>query len=74
MISFSQLFDKVQTTDRVWVRLHDGLKLCLVAVENEEDQTFIAKFLPCASNARKYLIRYNEIKKLEDTEIAGGNQ
>jgi len=66
--SFSTLFGKLQDGSQIWVRLHDGLKLCLVAVDDIDRRVFIAKFLPCASNAQTYMIRYDEIAKLESTE------
>jgi hypothetical protein len=66
--SFSSLFGKLQDGSQIWVRLHDGLKLCLVGVDDIDRRVFIAKFLPCAANARTYPIRYDEIAKLEHTE------
>ena len=66
MIDYNQLASLVCTEKEIWVRLHDGLKICLIDIL--EGETFIAKFLPCAENARKYEIEYNEIKEIIEKE------
>jgi len=66
LIDFSEIESRLRETDRVWVRLYDGTRICLVEVLDSE--TFKAKFLPCARNSREYVIRHNEIK-----DFAPGN-
>lgn len=71
MIDFSEIESKLHGKDRVWVRLYDGLKICLVGVV--DGATFKAKFVPCARNAREYAIKHNEVKEFILDEREGIN-
>ncbi len=63
-VTFDELAWQVVDSDGVWVRLYDGLKLCLTDILLSDDVRFIAKFMPCARNAREYVIRFEEVKAL----------
>lgn len=65
MLDYADIISRLQIKP-VWVRLYDGLRICLVAVLDNE--TFKAKFIPCASNASEYIIKHKEIKEFVDLE------
>jgi len=64
-LSFDSLSNLVnESSNDVWVRLYDGIRVCLTAVADSNTQLFVGKFVPCAHNAREYNIRYRTIKEL----------
>lgn len=63
-ITFDGLTWQVVDSDGVWVRLYDGLKICLTDLVLGDDVRFIGKFMPCARNAKEYVIRFEEVKEL----------
>lgn len=58
----SEIDEKLEADNQVFVELFDGLKIHLVGKIN--DSEYVGSFLPCAKNSRKYKILASEIKDL----------
>lgn len=55
------LLTKLESSDRVLVELDNEIKIYIIGY-NEVDNTFIASFLPCAKNSKRY---YFPIEKID---------
>ncbi|MFH1973048.1 MAG: hypothetical protein ABIK13_00355 [Patescibacteria group bacterium] len=62
-VTYQQIVEKILDAGSVWVRLYDGIKICLIDVIVQEPIIFIGKFLPCASNSKEYKIKFSEVKE-----------
>ena len=59
-INFEQLCALVKDKREIWVRLYDGLRICLVK-RIDDKEAFVGKFIPCSTNARTYTIPYKDV-------------
>jgi len=57
----------------IWVRQKDDFTICLVGVANAEKGQFIAAFMPCAKNSRRYQIGFETIRELEKDDAEGSS-
>lgn len=64
MIDYLELTTRIYDDGPVWVRLYNGVVICLVDVLDKD--TFKAKFIPCSANAREYKIAYTEVREYYD--------
>lgn len=55
----------------IWVRQKDDFTICLVGVADADKGQFIAAFLPCAKNSRRYQIGFETIRELEQDDAEG---
>lgn len=62
-INFEQLCALVNDKHEIWVRLYDGLRICLVKRVLEKE-AFVGKFIPCSHNARTYTIPYKDVREI----------
>lgn len=65
-LGFTDLAGYIEKYDEVWVTLNTQINICLVGVENPEEQIFIGKYLPCVPNAREHSVRHNRIDKIHE--------
>ncbi len=65
---FTELVNLIDK-DSVWVELTSGIKICLIAVHDHENEVFTGKYMPCAKNSRSYPIKYKLVKC-----VTGGKQ
>ena len=66
LINFDEINGGLARNEPTWVRLYDGLVICLIAVIDEK--TYKAKFMPCAKNSREYVIKKSCIKCKEERD------
>ena len=64
MIDYLELAVRIHDDGPVWVRLYNGIIICLTGVIDGD--TFVAKFIPCSRNAREYKIAHREIKEFHE--------
>jgi len=69
--SYAEFIELIGGEDEVWVDLYDGLFICLVGADSLTTEGFLAKFIPCARNARVYNIPYNKVKALRKGKYNG---
>jgi len=62
--SFKELVDLLGEQGKIWVRLYDNFKVCVVDIDNYKKQVFIGQFFPCTKTAKSYTIRYDQIKQI----------
>jgi hypothetical protein len=62
-LSIEQLCVLINDKKELWVRLYDGLRICLIKKINEQE-AFVGKFIPCSSNSRTYTIAYKDVKEI----------
>ena len=67
-VSFKELVDLI-AKDSVWVELNSGIRICLIAVHDHENEVFTGKYIPCAKNSRFYPVKYKLVKC-----VTGGKQ
>ena len=67
-LSFEELAELATKEKGIWVRLNDGMQICLVGVKYPIGKIFTAKFIPCAKNSRTYEICYSDVKCLEKSK------
>lgn len=65
--TYEQLCTELNNKKELWVRLYDGIRICLTGIQPGNDQRFVARFIPCSHNSRVYSIPFDKIK-----EITGG--
>ena len=66
LLDFAEIDSKLAGREPVWVRLYDGLVICLTEVA--DGNTYKAKFMPCAKNSREYTIKKSCIKCKEERD------
>jgi hypothetical protein len=59
--SFEEISSILDRTDKLWVRLRSGVKVCLLRVADRNAKMFHATFTPCIQNPRITSINYEQL-------------